>query len=515
MVLALLLAPVMGMQIGDANYKLPLMLLLLTCALVPLTMPHAMFIVCCCFFTSSVIVPFSHPYLTVFLCASLWLTAYTVMSCFVYKERIRFNHLHYLGIAISVLIIFLMFYRGFGLSFLGSSQVGGFRYFAILSSIGFFLSTSCIVIRPRWWLVIFVAFGLGSLIPLLADFLIYRNLGNTLVYNFVSTSGQTLGSASQLVYGGIDDQFIMRLYSGKDAAIYLTITLVALVGSRKLLGMNLILYSLPLLVIFTLAAISGFRLAMLSVMLIIIIASWLDKALSTQRLLVFSMLGVFGLVVLYSFAHQMPLSIQRSLAFLPFLELDYIAKSNASGTLHWRFQLWQMVVPLIPEYWLIGKGLLFNTNEFLYNRLDALTWAFINSSYHSGPLSALVLFGLPGFLLVAALSVFAIKRHLRIQQGSWASTMLRRMHLAMFCNVCVTVGVFWILYGDVHVSLPPLFQMLAICEGLRRTDLAMREKKPAEAQALRADLQTGGAVALLPVGTIAKEGVGYPAKLPG
>lgn len=473
--MALLLAPFIGLQIGNSSYMIPILLLGVAAALVPLTMPHAVFIGGACLFTSSLLIPFMHQQLTLSFCASIWLTAYTLMSMIVYKDRIRLNHLHYMGIGIACLILFLMFYRGIGLRFLGSIEVGGFRYIAILSAIGFFLSTSCLVIKPKWWTVIFICFGLGSLIPLIADFLILKGIFPNVVFRFVSTSGQTIGSASHLMYGGIDDQFFLRFFGGKDAAIFLSVTLLGLIGARKLFGFAIIVYIVPLLFIAILASVSGFRLAILSVFLIFLMAGLIDKAFTFPRLVSYALFGALGLVLLYTFSTDLPLSVQRSLTFMPFMELEHIARANATGTVHWRLELWKEVLDLVPQYWLIGKGVLFNEVEFLYSRTNPISWALINSSYHNGPLSALVLFGLPGLLLVGALSFLTLKRHYRLYRSEWHVPALQRLHMATFCYITVSLVVFWFIYGDVHVSLPPLFWALAIAEGIYRSDVTQRE----------------------------------------
>ena len=483
-IVALLLAPFIGIEIGNSSYMIPLFLFAMAAALVPLTMPHAVYICGACLFSSSLIIPYLHQQLTLSFCASIWLTAYTLMSMVVYKDRIRFNHLHYVGIGIACLIFCLMVYRGIGLRFLGSVEVGGFRYIAILSAIGFFLSTSCLVIRPKWWTVIFICFGLGSLIPLIADLLILKGIAPNVVIRFVSTSGQTIGSASHLMFGGIDDRFFVRFFGGKDAAIYMSVMLLGLIGARKLYGFGLIVYCVPLLFIVGIAAISGFRLALLTIFLIFLMAGVLDKAFTFPRIVAYSLLGAFGLVLLYSFSTELPLSVQRSLAFMPYLELENIARSNATGTVEWRLMLWKAALELVPEYWLIGKGVLFNEIEFLYSRTNPISWALINSSYHNGPISALILLGLPGLLLIAALSFLTIKRHYQLFRGDWHVPSLQRLHLATFCYLAVSIAIFWVLYGDVYVSLPPLFWGLGIAEGLRRSDVTQREADADEALAL-------------------------------
>jgi hypothetical protein len=99
------------------------------------------------------------------------------------------------------------------------------------------------------------------------------------------------------------------------------------------------------------------------------------------------------------------LAIQRCLTILP-LKLDPVARMSADSSTEWRIQIWKYVLPQIPKYLFLGKGLVFDANDLaMYDTLGdqqasgdvggSLTLA---GEYHSGPLSLIIPFGIWGVI---------------------------------------------------------------------------------------------------------------------
>jgi len=126
---------------------------------------------------------------------------------------------------------------------------------------------------------------------------------------------------------------------------------------------------------------------------------------------------VAGLLV--PFARHFPYTIQRSLAFLPFVNLDSTVRMDAESSSEWRLNMWRDLLPQIPNYLLLGKGYSISEEDFEYmgsgaqanasamldNSQQALA---LSSDFHSGPLSTLIGFGVWGaigmlWLMVAVL----------------------------------------------------------------------------------------------------------------
>src|SRR5258708_29570167 len=97
-----------------------------------------------------------------------------------------------------------------------------------------------------------------------------------------------------------------------------------------------------------------------------------------------------------AFMSKLPLSVQRSLSFLP-VEIDPQAKIDAAGTLDWRVQMWKVVIKDVPKYLIIGKGYGFSGTDYLLTQeaikrgvFAAYEDTLVSGNYHSGLLTILI-----------------------------------------------------------------------------------------------------------------------------
>ncbi|GIV62062.1 MAG: hypothetical protein KatS3mg044_0928 [Rhodothermaceae bacterium] len=156
------------------------------------------------------------------------------------------------------------------------------------------------------------------------------------------------------------------------------------------------------------------------------------------------------------------------------MEISDFAREAASGTSEWRLYVWKMALDNeLPRYWLVGKGLAFHPNESLGFMLgDHYAWAVRTRNYHNGPLSLLIVLGLPGFVAFLGFLIIMIRRHLRIARGIWRSEKLAHFHAVMLVFFIVQVVYFIGIFGDVHISVPRLLFLGALLEGLVASDTA-------------------------------------------
>src|SRR5205085_2863821 len=122
---------------------------------------------------------------------------------------------------------------------------------------------------------------------------------------------------------------------------------------------------------------------------------------------------------IFPVANRLPLNVQRTLSVLPGVKIDPIARLDAEASSEWRLNIWRHLVPQIPHYLLVGKGLGFSGSD-----LQSLVTVSPNTGlgdadvegielvadYHNGPLSVIIPFGIFGSLgflwfLVACLRV--------------------------------------------------------------------------------------------------------------
>jgi len=109
---------------------------------------------------------------------------------------------------------------------------------------------------------------------------------------------------------------------------------------------------------------------------------------------------------LVAFSDKLPLSVQRSLSFLP-IRIDPSARSDAQGSLEWRLQIWRIVVPEIPRYLLLGKGFTYSGTDYFLTEeavrrglypFNVYEGALIAGDYHHGLLTILLPFGIWGLI---------------------------------------------------------------------------------------------------------------------
>jgi hypothetical protein len=114
------------------------------------------------------------------------------------------------------------------------------------------------------------------------------------------------------------------------------------------------------------------------------------------------MIGAAGILAwgsAFLLVDYLPDNMQRTLSLLPGIKVVGETARSAQVSLDWRFEVWRYAVTKVPEYLLIGRGLVTDVSAVAWLQ----TWfyvspdfAYLIGNYHSGPLSMLLTFGLPG-----------------------------------------------------------------------------------------------------------------------
>jgi hypothetical protein len=153
-------------------------------------------------------------------------------------------------------------------------------------------------------------------------------------------------------------------------------------------------------VAFVVGLLGGYRSGAILFVLFCVVQFLSEGLLRSRFLPVFLLVGLLGGAVLVGFTDRMPLSIQRSLSFLP-LQVDPVAKQDADGTLDWRLQMWKVVWKDVPDHLFLGKGYSFIGSD-LYLTQEAMRRGFFTSfedtmvsgNYHNGWLTMVIPFGI-------------------------------------------------------------------------------------------------------------------------
>jgi O-antigen ligase len=207
------------------------------------------------------------------------------------------------------------------------------------------------------------------------------------------------------------------------------------------------------------ALLGGFRSTFVLLLMTIALLFYLER-LHQTRLLVPAVFAFFGLAGLLAvFAPQLPLPIQRSLAVVPFIQIDPLVRLDAESSTGWRLEVWRDTLPEVPQHLLIGKGYGFSAAE-QFDLRNQLAGTEMVGNYHNGPLSVIIPFGILGaigfvWFVVAGLRVF----HQNYQFGDPA---LHYINAFLFAYFIAKIIFFFGVFGSFHSDMPLFLGMVAL-----------------------------------------------------
>jgi hypothetical protein len=206
------------------------------------------------------------------------------------------------------------------------------------------------------------------------------------------------------------------------------------------------------------SAFGGFRGVIIMAGMTLVLIFYFE-GLFRSRLMPVAVLGLIvtaGLAI--SFSEHLPLPVQRGLSFLP-VKINPVARMSAEASWDWRVEMWKSLVPEIPRYFFLGKGLTFDANDLaMYGTLgeqqaggQAGGSLALASDYHNGPLSLIIPFGIWGVIgflwfLIASLRVL------------WANYKygdheLRKINTYLMCYFIAKTIMFLFLFGGFYGDL--------------------------------------------------------------
>lgn len=318
------------------------------------------------------------------------------------------------------IILMLMAVRGSGLRMLGSATWGGMMYIVLLISILFFLTVNGLRISKKQihWVV------WGSLLA-----------------GLVGAILQHRGWGSVEEAGGVTASRLMWLSPVVGALFPLAFAL-------KFKRMPWISFLL-LLCCLALMGLTGFRSRLVG---LVMVASGYGFFKARSKVHYIVVLGVFGLLswgAIIVLSSHLPLGLQRAISFVPGTHIDVRTAGDAAHSISWRLEIWGYCLGQAKQFWLIGRGSAFNVWETAGNlgvgdiQTGSPWFAFQTRSYHSGPLSLLIDYGVPGLLVAFWLTGLVFKRMWRL------ATRLARLdtfesRYALF--LCVSILWQWVAF---------------------------------------------------------------------
>jgi len=293
-----------------------------------------------------------------------------------------------------VVVVTLSLRGGIGARALGSEMWGSKRYLTVLGAIvGYFALTSQVIPRDRaqWYAALFYLSGMTAL---MSDVAFVAGPSFYFLFNFVSVD-----VASNLVL----TQDTLRRFTGlawlAQAGYWFMLLRFGIAGIFDLRrGWRLVV----LISLFLLGLFGGFRSSIILLGMLFLTQFWYERLLRTKFFPIALVCALLVGLFIVGFAERLPLSMQRSLTFLP-IKVHPMARLDAEGSLQWRISMWKVVIHDVPQYLWLGKGYTFSSVD-LYLMNESIRRGFfelyeetlVTGNYHNGLLTLVVPFGLPG-----------------------------------------------------------------------------------------------------------------------
>jgi O-antigen ligase len=400
--------------------------------------------------------------------ASMLFVALSFFDFFMRKTRPKLDWMSSLLTLLFIAnLLIIIGFRGTGFRFLGDENWGGMRYVFITLSGFLFLSSTYVTLDKKYWTIAIFMLCFMGVLPFISE-LLFTFSGGTfyLHYYFFEFAGATALNFENLIGEGVGvGRFQTARLAGESIALF--VIAFWYVKKIRLFSLSVLL---PLAAILT--GISGHRIGVIRLILIMFIYFFVTNKNTRARFLSFACLaGIFALAGIYASAPYLPQTVQRSVSFLPGINIDFNAEISAFSTSEWRLNVWRDALSEIPNYFWLGKGYTFPANIqqqlMLSGTRDHIErWAFETSAFHNGLLSLLIGMGISGLLIGCGLLIHFVIRFYRIATKDWENKDLYSFFVSIFALNTVNIIMFFTLYGDVQVSFPRIFFFSMVLQGV-------------------------------------------------
>ena len=355
-----------------------------------------------------------------------------------------------LGALLLVALITAKFTGGISLRSMGGNVYGGKKFiFIAFAAVAYFAISVRRIPLPKAHAYV-GAYFLSSLTAVVCNF-IYL-LGPGLWWLFmVFQVDYAMGQAVEDFTVGASNVKFSRLGGLGPGTLAVICYLLSRFGLRGILDVSKPWRFLFLLTSIGLSAFSGFRSGVLFFGVLLGAQFLLEGLWRTRLLLVGTLATILGFAVLIPLSDKLPLSVQRTLSFLP-LSVDPAARADAMASTEWRLQMWKIMAAQIPDYFWLGKGYATSSSDLYFAQQSALRGlagnfetSLVAGDYHSGPLSVIIPFGIWGVLAFVAFLV-AVCRAL-YHNYRFGDPSLKTMNTILFAYFLARVVSFVFIFG--------------------------------------------------------------------
>jgi hypothetical protein len=373
----------------------------------------------------------------------------------------------------AVVIITGLFTGGFGSRLLGSSQMGGSKYYYLLGGILGYFALSCQRIpanRASLYVALFFLSGMTAALPNLALY-----LGPSMNFLFALFAPDFV--VDQAIAALNPNSALARISGLSFACSAVYSWLLARYGIRGLFDLTKPWRLGAFLIALYFGLFGGFRSVLVMFLFTFTILFFLEGLHRTKYLFLLGTAAAFTAILVVTFSTRLPLSAQRTLSVLP-INIDPIARQSADSSSEWRIQLWHAAVPEIPKYLFHGKGYSLGVKDVQ----DALmpigpanpNWngPLAMGDYHNGPLSVVIPFGVYG--VVAFCWFLYVSLRVLYRYWKFGDPSLRKINTLILATFAARIVFFFLVFGSMHSDM-------AIFTGLLGLAVALNGPVPNEA----------------------------------
>lgn len=363
---------------------------------------------------------------------------------------------------------------GFGMRMFGSDVVGGKRYVWIFAGIAGYAAMCGQRIPGNKAFLYLGLFFLGSLTDAIGTLVPFGPPELYWLALVFPVSSLEVASAHDLSPVFLGSQSVTRFFGLTVASLSLLCYLLGRQGMRGLMSKPLKFSVFTTILI--LGSLGGFRSFFILAALTCLLVFYFEGLFRSRYLAWMALAFIFFGALLVVFSEQLPLSLQRTLSFLP-LKIDPAARFDAEVSSEWRLQMWNIVLPEVPKHLWLGKGLgidaeqLALTSELLGRSMaSSQEVAMLAGDYHSGPLTVLIEFGIWGFIgWLWFLGAGARALYLNFRHGDGHLKAVNTLLLAYFI---ARIVFFFVVFGSFYNDVPQFCGILglgiSLNHGIRR-----------------------------------------------
>ena len=378
-------------------------------------------------------------------------------------------------LALTMIIVFTATWRGWGLKMLDSSLWGGMQYVSVIAALLFYIYSTHVTIshinlkRTLKWFFLF------SLLPVGGALIAWFFPSATLIKNFVDIGDQADRQ--------MQTSEVTRMAYMQYPAIWIGVAGLFLYDRSSKITPMVVLTSV---LSFVMLGLSGHRtvVVLLGLTLLVYMAVRQSTA-SFGRFMKLAGVVILLLAALYYFVGKLPVNFQRPFAWLPGIVIADEAGESAAITSQWRIELWKQLLPMVPDYLLVGRGMAFSTSDanatvaLASDRTTRHVYFAAIHLYHSGPFWLILDLGVAGLLAGLWFMLGGIVHYgrslFRISQGArWQTAYI--VFYSLFTGYCIF---FFAVFGAV-TSMCHTLVLASILEVILRSSEAEERSRKAE-----------------------------------